>query len=79
MTIDDKTRDKKEQYHIKRKAEKISTFQSGKIDKYGYLAVEKTLPFDQRRVLEQAKFTYPLQEKALDKQRKTIEYQRENK
>ena len=37
MTIDDKIKDKKLQYHIYREAAKISALSSGKIDKYEYL------------------------------------------
>ena len=49
----------------------------GKIDKYQYLIGEKTLPSDQRRVIEQVKFTYSPLGKALEKQIKTIEDQGE--
>ena len=58
MTID-KIRDEKLQFYIKREA-KISVLSSGKIDKYEYLTGEEILPSDQRRVIEQNKFTYPL-------------------
>ena len=37
MTIDDKIKDEKIQYDIKREATKISTLLSGKVDKYEYL------------------------------------------
>ena len=37
MIFDDKVKDEKRQYDIKRKAEKISALSSGKIDKYEYL------------------------------------------
>ena len=57
MTIDDKVRDEKLQYDIDRKAAKISVLSSRKIDKYEYLAREEILPSDQRRVIEQARFT----------------------
>ena len=50
-------RDWKFQYDINREAAKISALWSSKIDKYEYLTVEETLPSDQRRVIEQAKFT----------------------
>ena len=74
MTIDnDKIRDEKLQYYINRKASKISALSSGKIDKYEYLTGEEILPIDQRRVVEQAKFTYTSLGKALEKQTKTIE------
>ena len=58
MTID-KIRDEKLQFYIKREA-KISVLSSGKIDKCEYLTGEEILPSDQRRVIEQNKFTYPL-------------------
>ena len=65
--IDDKIRYKKVQYGINREAAKISALSSLKIDKYEYLAGEEMLPSDQRRVIEQAKFTYSLLGKALEK------------
>ena len=37
---------------------------------------EEILPSDQSSIIEQVKFTYPLLGKALEKQIKTIEYQR---
>ena len=58
MIIDDKVRDEKLQYGNNREAAKMSTVSSGKIDKYEYLTGEEILPSDQRRVREQAKFTY---------------------
>ena len=72
MTIDDKIRDEKLQYDINREAAKISAPSSGKIEKYGNLTGEEILPSDQRRVIEQSKFTYSPFGKALEKQRKTI-------
>ena len=65
--IDDKIKYKKVQYGINREAAKISALSSLKIDKYEYLAGEEMLPSDQRRVIEQAKFTYSLLGKALEK------------
>ena len=65
--IDDKIRDEKLQYDINREAAKISALSSGKIDKYEYLTGEEILPSDQRRVIEQAKFTYSPSVKALEK------------
>ena len=59
MTIGNKIRDEKLQYDITREAAKISPLSSGKIGKYEYLTGEKILPSDQRRVIKQAKFTYP--------------------
>ena len=75
MTIDDKVRDEKLQYEINTEAAKISALSSGKLDKYEYLTGVKILPSDQRRVIEQAKFTYSPLGKALEKQTKTIEDQ----
>ena len=42
--IDDKIRDEKSQYNIKREVAKISALSSGKIDKYEYLTGEEVLP-----------------------------------
>ena len=61
------------QYDINREAAKISVLSSGEIDKYEYLTGEEILPSDQRRMMEQAKFTYSPLGKALEKQTKTIE------
>ena len=72
MTIYDKIRDENLQYDINREAAKISAFSSGKIDKYEYLTGEEMLPSDQRRVIEQAKFTYSPLGKALEKQIKKL-------
>ena len=72
MTIDDKIRDENLQYDINREAAKISAFSSGQIDKYEYLTGEEMLPSDQRRVIEQAKFTYSPLGKALEKQIKKL-------
>ena len=48
---------------------------SGKMDEYEYLTGKEILPLDQRRAIEQAKFTYSPLGKALEKQTKTIEDQ----
>ena len=72
MTIDYKIRDENLQYDINREAAKISAFSSGQIDKYEYLTGEEMLPSDQRRVIEQAKFTYSPLGKALEKQIKKL-------
>ena len=69
MTIDDKIRNEKLQDDINREAAKISALSSGKTDKYEYLTGEEILPSDQRRVIEQAKFTYSRLGKALEKQK----------
>ena len=65
-TINDQIRDEKLQYDINRKAAEISALSSGKIDKYEYLTGKEILPSNQQQIIEQAKFTYPL-EKAFEK------------
>ena len=45
----------------------LSALSSGKIDKYEYLTGEEILPSDQRRIIEQAKFTYSPLGKAFGK------------
>ena len=72
MKIDDKIKDEKLQYDINRDAVKISALSSEKTDIYEYLTGEEILPSDQRRVIEQAKFTYSPLGKALEKQTKPI-------
>ena len=67
MIIDDKVRDEKLQYDINREAAKISALSSGKTDKYEYLTGEKTWPFNQRQITEQAKFAYSPSGKAFEK------------
>ena len=58
MANDDKIRNEKLQYNINREAAKIYDLSLGKIDEYEYLTGEEILPFDQSRIIEQAKFTY---------------------
>ena len=58
MTIDDKISDGKLQYYINGEAAKILALSTNKIDKYEFLTGEEILPFDQSRIIEQAKFTY---------------------
>ena len=58
MTTDDKIRDEKLQYHINREAAKISVLSSGIIDKHEYLTEKEILPFDQKGMIEQVKFSY---------------------
>ena len=53
----------------------MSALSSGKIDKYEYLTGEEILLSYQRRVIEQAKFTYSPLEKVLETQRRTIKDQ----
>ena len=69
MTTDDKIKDGKLKFDIKREAAKISGLSSGKIDKYKYLTGQEVLPSDQSRIIEQAKFTYSLLGKAFEKKR----------
>ena len=57
---------------INRVASKISALSSGKINKYEYLTDEEILPFHQKHIIEQAKFTYSPLGKAFEKQTKTI-------
>ena len=56
---------------INREAAKLSALSAGKIDKNEYLTGEKILPFDQGRVIKQAKFTYSPLEKVSEKPIKT--------
>ena len=56
------------QYQINREPAKISALSSGKIDKYEYLTDEEILPFNQRKIIEQAKFAYSPLGKAFVKQ-----------
>ena len=53
MTTDDKIKDEKLQFDIN-----MSALSLGKTDKYEYLTVEEILLSDQRRVIQQAKFTH---------------------
>ena len=72
ITTDDNIRDKRLQYLIKIEIAKISALSSRKIDKYDYVTGEEIAPSDQRRVIEQAKFTYSPLGKALEKETKII-------
>ena len=67
MAIDDKIRDEKLQYDIKKEAPKISAFASGKFGKYEYLTGEKILPYNERQIIEQVKFEYSPLGKAFEK------------
>ena len=64
-------------HDIDREATKIPALSSGKMDKYKYPTGKRRLPSDQGRIIEQAKITYSLLEKASEKQTKTIEEQGE--
>ena len=61
---------------INRESAKISSLSSGKIDKNEYLSGEQIPSCNQRKMIEQAKFTYSPLGKALKNQTKTIEDQR---
>ena len=74
MTIDGQIRDEKLQYDINREAAKISALSSNKIGNYEYLTGEEILPYNQKQIIEQAKFTYSPLGKAFEK-KKTIEDQ----
>ena len=56
MIIDDKIRDEKLQYDIKKEAAKMLALSSGKIDKFEYLTGEEILPSNGRQIIEEAKF-----------------------
>ena len=58
MTIDDQIRDEKLQCDINREAAKQPVLSSGKIEKYEYLTGEEILTYNQKQIIEQAKFTY---------------------
>ena len=73
MTTGDKNRDEKLQYGINWGAAKIPALSSRKIDKYDFLTGKEILPPDQRRVMEQAKFTDSSLWKTFLKQTKTNE------
>ena len=62
---------------LTKKLQKISALTSDKIDKYHCLRCEEILPSDQSRTIQQAKFTYSPLGKAVEKQIKNFEDQRE--
>ena len=70
MTIDHQIEDEKLQYDINREATKISALSSDKTGKYDYLIEEEILPFNQKQIIEQAKFTYSPLGKAFEKKSK---------
>ena len=72
MTINDQIRNEKLQYDINREAAKISAISSNKIVKKDYLTGEEILPFNQKQIIEQAKYTYCHLGKPFEKQIKTI-------
>ena len=73
MTINDEIKDEKLRYDINREAAKISALSSKEFDKYEYLPGKEILPSNQKRMIEQAKFTYYPLGKAFKKQIKIIE------
>ena len=75
MTSDDEIGDEKLQHDFKREAVKTSALSLGKFDQCECLTGGETLPSDQRRRIEQDKFTYSPLGKTLKKETKTIEDQ----
>ena len=67
----------KVQYDINSEAAKISVLSLGKINKCEGLTGDEILPYDQSRIIEQAKFTYLPLRKSFEKQVKTIKDQGE--
>ena len=70
MTVNDKIRAQKLQYDINRKAAKISSLSSGKIDKYQYFTGKEILTSDEQQIIEKAKFNYSPLGKTFKKQNK---------
>ena len=79
MTIDDKIKYEKLQYNINREAAKASALSSGKTDKYEYLTGEEILPSNQRRVMQQARFTYCPLGKASEKEKKRLKIKKKSR
>ena len=68
------------EYDISREAAKTSALLPGKIEKYDYLTGEKLLPLSQRRITEQARFTYSLAGKTFEKfKKKQLNFKGKNK
>ena len=72
MTIDYQIKDEKLQYDINREAAKISPLSSSKIGKYECITGEEILPYNQKQIIEHAKFTYSPLGQAFEKQITTI-------
>ena len=68
MIIQNKIRHENLQYDNNREVAKISALLSWKIGKYEFLTGEEILHSNRRQIIEQAKFTYSLFRKALEKQ-----------
>ena len=64
---------------IDRKATKILALLSGKIDKYEYLTGEEIVSFNQRHIIEQAKFAYSPLGKAFENKQKQLKKKEKNK
>ena len=77
ITVDERIRDEKLRCDINGEASKLSALLLGKINKYEYVRAEKTLPLDQSRIIEKAKFIYPPVEKACKKQSKVVNNHRD--
>ena len=75
MTIDDQIRDEKLHYDINREAETILALSSDKINNYEYLTGEEILPSNQKKIIEQVKFTYFPLGKDFEKKTRTTEDQ----
>ena len=75
MAIDEQIEDEKLQYDINKEGPKILALSSGKIEKYEYLTGAEIFSFNQKQIIEQAKFTYFPQWKAFEKQTKTMKGQ----
>ena len=76
MTINDQIRYERLRYDtIDRDTAKISALSSSKNHQYEYLTGEDILPSNQKKIIEQARFTYSCLGKAFEKQIKTIEDQ----
>ena len=58
MTIDGKITDEKLKCNINGEAAKISALSSHKINKYEYLTGEEIFPFNQKQIIEEAKFIH---------------------
>ena len=79
MTIVDKIWNEKLQYDIERKAAKMSTLLSGKIDKYEYLTGKEILPSGQRRVIEKTRLIIILEVKLWENKLKQLKIKEQNK
>ena len=71
MIVYGQIRDEKLKNDINRDTAKISALSFGKIDKYQYLIDKEIIPYNKRRVIEKAKFTFSPLGKAFEKQIKT--------